>query len=593
MSKSCIHCGKPLFEKRGDARFCSLSCKNKYSYKGRLGEIVKEFKDCPKPKDLPPEKPLESTLSGITQKSGENQNPLKTPPRNIDAEFFNDLINEKVFHVENKLEQTGQSLSADDVNSPDSERQDDPLPEHIIEADNKQETSANPGELKNTLPEQYIPKEVKVENQFYVSQQSQLTRLERRKQSIEKEYQTLTNNLKAQQSRDGNSLLWAGAIGGAFIALRSKDSDDLYIPAHLQKNRKLKKYTKPQEPSKLESFFKGLLLVAVGTGIGYTAKEVSKSWREKDRQTKITAIQNRMTQLSQEYRGLKAGAEHIQKTLSGTNPHTIQTIRVLNPDYTKAMYGLASSESDIPSRNPKPLPKNNPQSPPVTFKSDRIIKATELGKLEYKGLHFKGLWWEFFGSPSLNFRILIHGNSGEGKSTFCLWFARYLAENFGRVLYVSAEEGLNKTFHDKLKSCEAEVDNLYILDAGTGDELLEEVGTNEFHFIILDSLHDMEIDARKLKLIFERYANTAFVCIDQNNKKGDLLGANEKKHIVDVVVNVKNYTAETTKNRFKVKGMVFKTADFTANSKVHKDQKKGGTDPNRGYDLDSDRRGII
>lgn len=586
MLKSCIQCGKTLSEKRGDARFCSLSCKNKHSYKGRLGEVMKEVKATPKLNDPPPGKTLESGLNGINKNTDERQEPTKKTSGNIDADFFNELMDEKVFHVENKLEMPTE-ITIEQVNEPD-EYLDDVQDEL---ADKK--TKSQGEELKNTLPEKYISKEVTVANHFYQFYQNHLKRLQQQKQSIEQTCNALASELNVQQSRDGQGMVWTGAIVGTILALNSKKPETLDIPSHPHK-RKQKKHTAASTPSPLATFLKSLVIVAVGTGIGYTAKQATKDWREKDRQTKIRSIQNRLIQLRQDYQNVKAEIEKFQKTLRGTSPYTTTKVCELNPAYTQALYGIANPEIKAVLKSQKPLPKNNIHAQAITFKSDRIIKATELGKQEYKGLHFKGLWREFFGLPSLNFHILIHGNSGEGKSTFCLWFARYLAENFGRVLYVSAEEGLNKTFHDKLKSCEAEVDNLYILDAGTGDELMQEVETNEFHFIILDSLHDMEIDAHKMKLIFERYPHTAFVCIDQNNKKGDLLGANEKKHMVDVVVNVKNYSAETTKNRFIQKGMVFKTADFTTNAKIHlKDPKKGGEGFNRGYDLDSDRRGII
>lgn len=172
-----------------------------------------------------------------------------------------------------------------------------------------------------------------------------------------------------------------------------------------------------------------------------------------------------------------------------------------------------------------------------------------------------------------------------------MWLAKYLAQNFGRVLYVTAEEGVNMTFRDKLKFCKAEVENFFVLDVRTGEDFMNEVGINEFHFIILDSLHDMEVDAAKMKEIFQKYKNSAFICIDQNNKKGELLGANEKKHICDIVVNVKNYAAETTKNRFKQKGEIFKTEDFIkpGTKVIPLNQKKG----NGGYDLDSDRKNLV
>lgn len=591
MSKSCLQCGKPLSEKRGDARFCSLSCKNKYSYKGRLGSMVKPINTGMKQKEPLTGETPENTPSGIIKKTDEPPPFPKKTPGNIDASFFNQLMDEKLYNVENKLEQpTVNETNA--VKTGSGKAVDGNLGNSVEDEQPVQKYASGAGDLKNTLPKQYISKEVSSINPFYSGYQTELSRLIGLKQGLEKKFISLCAELKNQQDRNGNSLLAGGGLIGAGFGLNIFQAPDLNVPVFRGKH-KLKKDKGHSKPSFLQTFLKGLLLASIGTGIGYGIREATKSWREKDKQTKINQVQTRITQLRKEHQAITATIAQLQNTLSETQRFVTKTVRELNPAYVQAMSGLANAEQASLIKQQKPLPKQGNKPQPIVFKSDRIIKATELGQREYKGLHFKGLWREFFGLPSLNVHILIHGNSGEGKSTFCLWFARYLAENFGRVLYVSAEEGLNKTFHDKLKSCEAEVDNLYILDAATGEEFMQEVGENEFHFIILDSLHDMDIDARKLKLIFERYEHTAFICIDQNNKKGDLLGANEKKHLTDVVVNIKNYIAETTKNRFKPKGMVFKTADFTTASNVRLNKPNGRNDPNMGYDLDSDRRGII
>lgn len=307
-----------------------------------------------------------------------------------------------------------------------------------------------------------------------------------------------------------------------------------------------------------------VLYGAIGTGTGYIAKTVTEDWREADKKEKIAAIKKRMEEIQADYKKVISSISMANGLLRITPQFKIEQAKVINPEYEKAIKSSPILDfSGIKSNDPNKKVLNGLKPDEIKFKSEKILKATDLGKMEYRALNFQDLWKEFFGLPSLNFHALIHGNSGEGKSTFCMWLARYLAKNFGRVLYVSGEEGVNMTFHDKLKYCKAEVENFYILDVRTGDEFMKEVGVNEFHFIILDSLHDMDIDAKKLKEIFEKYKNSAFICIDQNNKKGELLGANEKKHICDVVVNVKDYTAETTKNRFKQKGMVFKTEEFT------------------------------
>ena len=79
----------------------------------------------------------------------------------------------------------------------------------------------------------------------------------------------------------------------------------------------------------------------------------------------------------------------------------------------------------------------------------KIISSTELEGMEFNTINFKGVWGDFFGQPSLEFHCIIHGMPGEGKSTFAIQFAHYLAENFGKVVYISGEEGINKTLKEE------------------------------------------------------------------------------------------------------------------------------------------------
>lgn len=69
--------------------------------------------------------------------------------------------------------------------------------------------------------------------------------------------------------------------------------------------------------------------------------------------------------------------------------------------------------------------------------SDKIISSQNLQKMEFKALNFQGKWQNLFGPPSINFHCMLHGMLGEGKSTFAIQFAKYLADNFGRVIYIS------------------------------------------------------------------------------------------------------------------------------------------------------------
>ena len=216
-----------------------------------------------------------------------------------------------------------------------------------------------------------------------------------------------------------------------------------------------------------------------------------------------------------------------------------------------------------------------------TFKNakpnSKIMSSTELTNLQYFALNFQERWQDFLGQPSTNFHCAIHGMPGEGKSTFAIQFANYLAENFGSVVYVSGEEGFAKTMKDKLNYNNAHSPNLSIADLRTKDELLAEIEPNTFNFIFIDSLDNMRINAVDMKEIKTNYANSALITISQSTKDGKMRGSLEIIHDADISIAVSNGVAETTKNRFLEKGKKFniftnrsnKTEDFLPDNTVN------------------------
>lgn len=197
-----------------------------------------------------------------------------------------------------------------------------------------------------------------------------------------------------------------------------------------------------------------------------------------------------------------------------------------------------------------------------TFKQEdnngKIITSQQLVKYDYKALNFQGKWKDFIGLPSTTFHCAVHGKAGEGKSTFAIQFANYLAENFGKVVYVSGEEGFSKTIKDKFVNNNAFSKNLFIANLRNYDDIIKEISTLDFHFIVIDSLNNMRIDAEKLKLLRERYKNSAMITISQATKEGKMRGSYEIIHDADIEIIVTNGMAETNKNRFKEKHKEFK-----------------------------------
>ena len=65
-----------------------------------------------------------------------------------------------------------------------------------------------------------------------------------------------------------------------------------------------------------------------------------------------------------------------------------------------------------------------------------------------KILPLAGIWRQVFGEPERNGKMwIVCGEEKNGKTWFAMLLAQYLSQN-EPVLYISAEEGLGKSFQD-------------------------------------------------------------------------------------------------------------------------------------------------
>ena len=187
----------------------------------------------------------------------------------------------------------------------------------------------------------------------------------------------------------------------------------------------------------------------------------------------------------------------------------------------------------------------------------QIITSSDLVKMQFESLPFTAEWKELFGEPSINFHCVIHGVAGQGKSTFALEFSKYLSQTFGNTLYIAAEEGFERTLKDKVLNLHAESDTLHVANFRKYEDIMRIIQPGCYKFIFIDSLDRMKINAQKLNLIRHRFKDAALITISQATKAGQMRGSNELTHDSDIVIEVVDGVAVTTKNRFKEKGMRF------------------------------------
>lgn len=210
----------------------------------------------------------------------------------------------------------------------------------------------------------------------------------------------------------------------------------------------------------------------------------------------------------------------------------------------------------------------HPVIPTSNNKSPRIISSIRLLSIPFNVLPFAGDWFNFMGQPSTNFHVLIHGLAGHGKSTLAVMLAKYLGENFGRVLYVSGEEGFSLTLQLKFFQTDASHPNIDVANLKTTDEVLQFLHPDKYRFIFLDSLNTMQIDVFALRRLKAAFPRAAFITIAQSTKAGQMRGSYELVHDADVSVKVADGTAIIEKNRFGPVGRTFLVFEKVAPSKA-------------------------
>ncbi len=80
----------------------------------------------------------------------------------------------------------------------------------------------------------------------------------------------------------------------------------------------------------------------------------------------------------------------------------------------------------------------------------RTISVKQAYSKKFKTFDFEGIWKEVMDCPETTGGWIIHGDEKQGKSTFALMLAGYLTR-FGKVLYISAEEGASQHFIKTMK----------------------------------------------------------------------------------------------------------------------------------------------
>lgn len=178
-----------------------------------------------------------------------------------------------------------------------------------------------------------------------------------------------------------------------------------------------------------------------------------------------------------------------------------------------------------------------------------VMPLSQLQNIKFETLDFSGSEYkELIGNPEPNFLICIYGVAGNGKSTRALKFAEYLANNHGRVLYNSSEEGFRASMQSKVKDFKANY--FHISNCRKFDDLKNLIDKNPARFIFIDSVNDMDITPEQLAQLRKKFPLRGFVIVMQATKSGNYKGDSAFAHDADVIMKLDNRQPIIEKTRF-------------------------------------------
>jgi DNA replication protein DnaC len=180
-----------------------------------------------------------------------------------------------------------------------------------------------------------------------------------------------------------------------------------------------------------------------------------------------------------------------------------------------------------------------------------IASAKDIRTMKFKAITLPSKYRQLLGKVPSNFRLLLWGAPGHGKSSLALTIANDIGK-YVKTLYVSAEESLQSaTLASRIKRFKATARNLMFNDTNNPEIIEKIILTQNPKFIVIDSVNVMIGKTEAMINLMLKYPDIGFILIAQATKdRKRYAGLGSLAHAVDIVVNVKSGVATAEKNRY-------------------------------------------
>ncbi len=190
----------------------------------------------------------------------------------------------------------------------------------------------------------------------------------------------------------------------------------------------------------------------------------------------------------------------------------------------------------------------------------RIYSIKTIREKNYHGVEFAPEFVELLGSPEANFTGMFYGKSGSGKSVQLLKLCEHYSETYGKVLYNTHEEGVNKTIRKRIEDHNINSQKLYMGDRIDFELLCKKIKSNSYRMIVLDSVNVMKFTVAQLLELRRLFAKRklAVVMVAFGTQMGSTRNVDDLLHACDIKVFFKDgvayshgrYTSGVVEKRF-------------------------------------------
>ena len=177
--------------------------------------------------------------------------------------------------------------------------------------------------------------------------------------------------------------------------------------------------------------------------------------------------------------------------------------------------------------------------------STGIMSSIDLKDYRYDNYDFDGKWLDLVGKPAKKFHMMVYGRPKQGKSYFCFDLAQYLS-NFGKVLYIAAEEGFSATLQKKLEDMGGDNDNLDFANFRDYETIKNALPGHDYRFVVIDSVNYIRIEPEQIEELKADNPRMALITVQQATKDGKFRGSQQFAHNCDIIIEVIQGVAHST-----------------------------------------------